>query len=176
MRIEEQSPQGYTCPAPLGPALFLLGGHEAASEQLATEAPQPNITPRKLQRKRETVLRRKRRGQFLTGHRKRERKTLGKEASVSLPLPVNRDAMVPIPALPLPLRTGDQRGQMERKEPGGWAGPQGMPPPSPPSPSFSMHPGEKGSRVIFARFPTVWKVLSLKLRRVCGSHSQALAP
>lgn len=61
--------------------------------------------------------------------------------------------MVPIPALPLPLRTGDQRGQMERKEPGGWAGPQGMPSPSPPSPSFSMHPGENGSRVIFARFP-----------------------
>ena len=87
-----------------------------ASEQPATLSSVPEATkqtypPRKLWRKRETQSREGREGdQFLTGHRKRERKTPGKEANIAFPAPH------------LPQRTGDHGGQMESWQPGGWEG------------------------------------------------------
>lgn len=74
MRIDERSRAPKVTPAqgPQGPALVLLGGHEAASEPPATLGSVPEATkhPPKatVEKEGDLVLRRKGRGQFLTGH------------------------------------------------------------------------------------------------------------
>jgi hypothetical protein len=105
----EQSSQGYTgrqLPRVLPYSSWKnLKASSETTCQCTLYLRQPNKPSRTLQRKNVDGGRREA-GQFLTGHRKRERKTPGKDAR-------NRAVWLPILALHLSPRTTDQGAQLK---------------------------------------------------------------